>query len=419
MKQYLNEITNKDFIFSIVLFSFLIPINPKLYGYGVLLIGVELIVKKIKNTTTAHLFKIHWKNNFLWIILFFIAHLIGLIHTTNFQFAWMDIGMKSTFILFPIIFAVFPFSVNWTLAKKAFLFGALISIIINFFISTIDYLDNEKIWMFRESYLSHFMHRGYWATYLFVALLITVFGLSNNKKQRLINYSFGIILTFTILLTGSKITILLLPLLAIGLLIRFVIRERNAVKSLSIVIVSVLLLFLFFKFSPAIGKRFYNLSAILYKEKSIDITSTESNTSRILMWETALELIKEHPISGVGTGDIKDELQKRNFNKGYTGVAEANLNAHSQYLNTQLALGFLGTIALLGMLIVPFFKKSQFHIEIKLITSVFIIALLTESFLETQAGIIPIAFFLSLFAVIQREVIKKKGAPKLPTPPQQ
>ena len=112
-----------------------------------------------------------------------------------------------------------------------------------------------------------------------------------------------------------------------------------------------------------------------------------------------MDEIKEHPIWGVGTGDIKDELYQRNLSNGYTGVAEMHLNAHNQFLNIYLAIGILGFLTLLLSFLKPFWRiRGEHQFVVRSLVVILFLSLLTESFFETQAGIVPGAFILSLIA---------------------
>lgn len=403
----IKNIQFKKQYWTVLVFAFLIPINPKWYGFGIILIALELLLKYKAINKSAISEKLTWKNPMIYLAAFFVAHWIGLWNTTNTSFAFMDIGMKASFIIFPILFIIFPIQVSWRNFKKAFIYGALASILIAFTVATINYLENGKLWMMRDKYLAHWMHRSYWSAYLNIALLFLLQEWLNAKRFKLL-YLFPIVLFIvTIILLGSKIMLLGMVIVIFAVLFNWIWKTKSYLLGLSVFVSGTAIIASIFYFTPSVGNRFKGTIETFSKPKEIDVTSTESNVSRILMWETAIELIKENPISGVGTGDIKDALKQRNIEKGYTGVAEANLNAHSQFLNTQLALGILGSLSLLFIFISSLAIKNKiinnYSFEKSLIISLLLFSLLVESFLEIQAGIIPFAFFISVFGIRQRE----------------
>jgi O-antigen ligase len=126
--------------------------------------------------------------------------------------------------------------------------------------------------------------------------------------------------------------------------------------------------------------------------------STSSTPERILIWKSSLEIIRDHLVFGVGTGDVKDELLKKYKEKNQAILLEHRLNTHDQYLETFIALGFTGFLMLLAMLILPAIravKTGQYLYFVFII--VFSFNILVESMLEIQAGVVFYAFFNCFF----------------------
>lgn len=136
------------------------------------------------------------------------------------------------------------------------------------------------------------------------------------------------------------------------------------------------------------------------KNNVIDNTTTESSKVRLLIWQTSAEIIKDNFLFGVGTGDVKDVLMSKYKEKGLTGAYKENLNAHNQFLQTFIALGLPGILLLLASFVFPFILaiKTRNYIYLAFLIIVFI-NFLTESMLETIAGVMFYAFFNSLLIV--------------------
>ncbi|MDC1203379.1 O-antigen ligase family protein, partial [Crocinitomicaceae bacterium] len=129
--------------------------------------------------------------------------------------------------------------------------------------------------------------------------------------------------------------------------------------------------------------------AALESFESKNNPSTESNTSRLLMWSTSIDVFKEFPFAGVGTGDYDDVLTKKNESYGNSGVAMHRYNSHNQFLNTMVQLGLLGLVVLIMLFLNGFKMAYQQKNIIGLFTlSCFFLNFLFESFIESQAGII-------------------------------
>ena len=160
-------------------------------------------------------------------------------------------------------------------------------------------------------------------------------------------------------------------------------------------------------FAPQLSSRIHNSINSITTTKKIDPKTTESNASRILVWRSSKEIISKNFFFGVGTGDIKDELKKQNLESGYTGVANLNMNAHNQFLNTHVALGIFGSLSLLFAFITTFYNGIRKRIIVlPLVVLILFLSLLTESFFETQAGIVPGAFLLCLIGSYQKSEVE-------------
>ena len=120
---------------------------------------------------------------------------------------------------------------------------------------------------------------------------------------------------------------------------------------------------------------------------------------KLEFWETALHIILQHPISGVGTGDVTDAF-KEEYSKSNSWLNEKwRLTSHNYYLYIAVALGIPGLIAFLILITLPFirtFKKSP-YLPLTLFWGIALISMLTEDTLNTQAGASFVAFFYCFF----------------------
>jgi O-Antigen ligase len=126
-----------------------------------------------------------------------------------------------------------------------------------------------------------------------------------------------------------------------------------------------------------------------------------SITQRFEFWKTALAIIRDNPVFGVGTGDIQKafDLQYEKMNSPLS--KDSRLRAHNQYLSIAVAFGIVGLVWFLITLFYPIFlcgkSKSYLYVSFLLIA---IVSFLTEDTLETQAGVTFYAFFNSFLLFI-------------------
>ncbi len=388
---------------SVYLFAFLIPLYPKWLGFGVLFILLEhLIKRKSFRKISSYKNVLTFKNAGVWLFLYYLMHVVGMVYSENISFGSMDLGMKASFAIFPVFFFLFQPKFKFSILYKSFIIGAITSIVLCFYLSYLDYLEIKGYWHFQESYLSHFMHRSYWATYLVLAFIFSVYLVLKKQIKIVPGLILALIFFIVVFITGSKAGIILVLISTISILIYFA-RVYNRMKwTLLFGVLAVLILSTTLHYFPSVKNRIERSYRYATGELTIKADKTESTASRLQVWESALQLIEEKPFLGYGTGDVKDELKQKYIENEYLGVAEKNMNAHNQFLNSWVALGLFGFVFLLISFLVPFvFPSSDSSFVQRLTIFVLFASLLVESFLETQAGIIPIAFLLSIYSLAQ------------------
>jgi O-antigen ligase len=134
------------------------------------------------------------------------------------------------------------------------------------------------------------------------------------------------------------------------------------------------------------------------------VDAANSTDDRRLVWRAARGLIAEHPLIGVGTGDVKDELVRAYGERGFVEPFRKKLNAHDQYLNTAVALGVGAALLLILAIVLPLRQALRWRDGI---LAVFLLLnglnWTVESMLEVQAGVVFLAFFGWLFAALRAE----------------
>lgn len=115
-----------------------------------------------------------------------------------------------------------------------------------------------------------------------------------------------------------------------------------------------------------------------------NVTTDTSNTERLLMWESAFNMVKDNPVLGVGLGQYKDNYQKKYIlpeaKQPYLSHAHSN---YMQMLAENGILGFLGFIGFVGYIliknIVDFFdRRCPFSLIIACSTTALMLQGVTE-----------------------------------------
>ncbi|MBU3198945.1 O-antigen ligase family protein [Clostridium estertheticum] len=91
-----------------------------------------------------------------------------------------------------------------------------------------------------------------------------------------------------------------------------------------------------------------------------DLPNTAENESRIKLWKTAIMMIKDHPILGVGNGNFisrYDEYVSKY--KGLSYNAYKRYPAHNSYLKVESELGIVGIASFLAVLVTSLIRVKK------------------------------------------------------------
>lgn len=331
---------------------------------------------------------------FIWFIIFFLVHIIGLINTENMDFAISDIGMKASLIGVPIFLVLTKIRLRFDQIITGYLASLMIALIVLYLCAIYRSFDapEDNHWgYFKGVDFSILMHRSYFATYLAVGTLISIYRFIESEKGRIYYLLMAFLMFAATVQTFSKAGILILALLVIPMAYYLIAKYYSRLYALFAVGTIVGVLAVILVTSSSLNARFENMISGFVNHQSSSNTSIESSASRMIMWSTSIQVFSENVLIGVGTGDVRDELDKRNAELGNTGVVEHSLNSHNQYLNTSVQLGLLGLIPLLlSMLTALILAIRKRNLVFFMMITTFMLTMLFESFLETQAGLIPI-----------------------------
>lgn len=402
----------------VYVFAFMIPLaaNMPEMGMAVLALFLEQIIRQSPIRRKAISVKLTWRNPAIWLVLFYLMYVVGLSYSSDMNYGWSDIGMKASLVIIPFYFLLFTINLDWKKLRTFFLFGAFVSIAVNvsLYFYYAETLQHIGFYYFKGEQLSHIMHRGYWAVYLAIAYYFVIYNLiipSQRKMNVVFSFIQAFILFVFVALSGSKMGLIMVGLVTIWGIIQGIKRVKSKWIFLGAMGCVLIIGVGAFKTDSSLTHRFKKMLTETVKPiQKMDKIHPTSTSARRMTWDASISLIKENFWWGVGTGDVKNVLIQRDQEKGYVGIAKERLNSHNQLLNTQLAIGILGSLFLLLAFGVNFLKNkpnddSNLRIGIALLL---FLAILTESMLETQAGIIPYAFLLCLMSAPSFELHRAK-----------
>lgn len=181
------------------------------------------------------------------------------------------------------------------------------------------------------------------AFYLGILLPLALWlAIYSDKKKQLFRASF-IVIVITDLLTFSRggYLGLVAGIAVAGFLFRHKIMEKYKLITTGILIIIAIIIFI----PSPISQRFF--TSFNLKEGS--------NYGRIIMWEKAVETMREHPALGVGIGNYSLEIAP-------TATYRNSIYAHNTYLDIAVESGILNMLIWLGVLgasAISFWKKAE------------------------------------------------------------
>ncbi len=125
--------------------------------------------------------------------------------------------------------------------------------------------------------------------------------------------------------------------------------------------------------------------------------NASSTMQRIEYWKASMYIIKNHWLTGVGTGDLNEAFDQAYSELNTKLHPSFQKRSHNQYLAIFVAFGIFGFLWFIFTLLYPGIKVGKFSNYLYIIfTIIIIMSMLTEDTLETQAGATFFAFFNAL-----------------------
>lgn len=341
--------------------------------------------------------------------LYFILMCLGLAYTQNLHVG-LDLVQRSvSLFLFPIIFMFVKEDAAAVRRLFDFLLaGLLVSFCVNFGIATLelvtyvsgnisgarafpifDLVIEEWDRFYLGSTLSEWVNPNYVSIYI---LLVLSYYLKNKliSRERL---AIVIILTIYIFLLASVATYLILAFMSVLLIL-----DKTDKQKKYTAFVIFLLGAIVFLNNPRITG-FHKLIKEFHQTSDQEIMIL--GKAKVLSWYTSIELIKEAPILGYGTGDANNVLFKKYNELGYSFNSENEYNAHNQFFQTYLQIGIIGFAVLMGIfaLLALRLKSSRHEFSVFLIL---FISIMVESMLVRFNGIV-------FFSIVVPLLLKKRS----------
>lgn len=406
-----NKVHQQVYLYGCLGMAFMLPVWGKLVPTIIVILLLNWIVSGDYIRTVPELFRDTKRRNTLAFALLYFLYLAGLLYTTDFIYAGFDLEVKLSLLIFPLIFATadvgFLNPGSLRTVMKVYVAGCFAGSMILFIHAFILWREGVEAAFYYTS-LGWYYHASYYAMYLNFAIAFIILELIPSKAQtgegttlrktgsfgmyRIVLLALLLWFFVFIFLLSSKMGLIGMVVLALLASCWLVFGKKMV---LSGVMVFALFCLAFFS-----GTRVFSVAASRMEQgaetlsKSGKPEKAKSTADRIEIWKVSFDIIRANPLIGVGTGDVKDVLIEKYQEKNIKHALEYKLNAHNQYLQTFMTLGFPGFLTLLLMLFLPSVaalrRKQLLYFAFLLL---FAINISVESMFETQAGVVWYAFF--------------------------
>jgi O-antigen ligase len=370
-------------------------------------------------------YKEQWKRlkSSMWIwpfILFFFLHLVGLLFTEDSDSGFFELEKKLSFLVLPVIAGagIAPSKSMLRILLNAFVCSCLVVVLLSIYFTWSNLIDAgpailhnfdlQTAQNFHElnpgsspswEYFSYIqlgdsmdVHPAYFSMYLVFSCVILLNDMLERERISVPRVIVIALFICFVILLSSRIAIVSLVMVFAYLFYHYFKRSpaKVAVGMLSFVLTITVMIFL----NPV--SRFRVLQEPLFTSLEISPSNTEWNSVnlRMLEWKASLHAIGESWLTGLGTGDAQHALNDY-YGRFSERTAQVTYNAHNQYFQTTLELGWAGCAALLLCFFKPLGSSKMDPVFMAFII-LFSVMCLTESMLARQKGIVFFTLFESL-----------------------
>jgi O-antigen ligase len=366
--------------------------------------------------------------------IFYLSHVIGMIHTSDFQNGLFDLEMKLSLLFAPVVMLFLTDKVknNFRLILKAFILGNMVALVISLFYAfdhsiitneagklvfepsywdterNLDFfqLINHRYSHFSYAFFSFIHHPSYFSMYVLFTLCLVIYLYRKYNIRRTVKsilvFSFMLVfLSVMIWFLGSRAGYLSFIAVFTGIGIVLLLNPQRYLVSLGFIIGGFLLLT--FLMSPQLKR---NLNEVINQVENQQELTSDSDI-RLWLWKSGIKVFKENYFWGVGTGDIKKEMKEKYHQYNLSLAEEKSYNLHNQYLESAVSLGLIGLLIFSFWVVLLFiYAISTKDFLLFFFTLIISIHFMFESMLNSIAGVSFILFFYSLL-ILRKSKLNK------------
>jgi O-antigen ligase len=398
-----DTVANKISYFLIMLFLVCLPFDRLYSELCLITLSIHTLIHIKKARPLTQVFKTVVILQFV----FFIT-LLGCIYSVNKDQGLSNCSKQLSIIIFPILLAINP--LNLVRYKNKLLLSFAIGCA-----ATITYLYYDAFHimlfyklpfkaLFAPSFINQKFslpidaHATFLSMYCTVCLiyLLMRFLQTNSFYKKIFLAGLSTILLAGIIQLSSK-SVFIAALLIINLCIPFYLARQKRLSYIIIVSsLSMLCITAIFRIDSLRNRFLTEMTYELAKNKK----AADKEEYRMIRWEAAIDIIKESPIIGHGSGSEIELLKEKYFEKKLYNSYLHELNAHNQYLSFLINFGLIGLIVYL-LTLAWGVREAIKNKDVMLLSFMILVIIvsLSEDLLDVNKGIFFYSFFFSYFVL--------------------
>ncbi|PRY12308.1 O-antigen ligase [Pontibacter ummariensis] len=347
-----------------------------------------------------------YKLPLLFASLFFV-YIVGLTYTSNFSYAFSRVERSIPLLVFPVvIFSSKAFNrAELNTVLKAFISGVLLASVIaiahglyrRFIAADMTQVELNNFYID----LPHiFMHHIQYGIFLAIGLFFLAYLAGQEKKKSFGKKAeyllLGLFFLNLLLLAGGFMAFIAVTVISILALLFLPQKRVKVILTVSLAALAMLFILLIQSEKNPLVQRYTQRLSLSFSE--IENNKYNYSSTRVGPLVTALSVLEENWLFGVGTGDTADAMKEEYINSGLDQLTE--FNTHNQYLDFWISFGIFGIIILLANLVYPIYVSLKHKSYIYLCFLVLVsFCFLTENLLATNKTIYLYAFLNSILAL--------------------
>jgi O-antigen ligase len=355
-----------------------------------------------------------WLLGLAWVLIFAVS---GLWSEDKGQ--WNDhLQTKLPFLLLPLAFSYQP---RFSGRQMRFF---TVSVAMMLLISagyTISIFLSDPVYYINEYKVSHMLPtlpkkdhiRSSMAAALFVIWCVYAWPQMTGRRMKLIvGFCMALLVVYIhVLAAKTGLLSFYLFLAAWGIYLSF---GRQKLLGIAVIVAMPVVLFIAMRSLPTLRERFVYIGYTIFMYQHNERTDNLGDVARLVSYQLSGKLIAAHPMTGVGAGDMKQQMDAM-YEHYYPQTDEhGRLLPHNQFLVVALGCGVPAMILFIVWVFWPLMKmrRNRQSFFFFIVWFILFIQLMIEPVLEVQFGVFVYLFFLLLLLQELGERAENKLLPR-------